>query len=248
MHRDTVILYSIRVGEACQRLHRALMVDLPVDVLEFDEIWGFIGKKQRRVRPGDPEEFGDAYTFIAMDANRKAIVSYLVAKRTREAALEFARDARRRVAGFPQITTDGFQGYPAAIAAAFGDCDYTMIIKRYGNEDGTEDYRYAHSNRCTSSTKILMSGAPDPSKISTSYVERQNLTMRMAVRRQTRLTNGFSKKLQNHRAAISLYVAHYNFCRVHASLDKRTPALFDKPEQDGEPTPEPGTQLSFFVA
>jgi hypothetical protein len=225
-HRDTVMLHGMEIGEACRRLHNVLMQALQVDVLEFDEIWGFIGKKQRRVRPLDPIDFGDQYTFIGLDANRKAIVSYLVAKRTAEAATAFAEDTRRRIMGSPQITTDGFPGYPGAIAAAFGKgADYSMIIKEYGDpaQNRGDDIRYSRS-KCTKSEKVPVSGTPDPSRISTSYVERQNLTMRMGVRRQTRLSNAFSKKLRNHAAAIALYAAHYNFVRVHETL-KTTPAV-----------------------
>lgn len=146
---------------------------------------------------------------IGLAATQKAIVSYFVGKRTAESAKGFAQDTRRRVAGSPQISTDGFQSYPGAIAEAFGQgADYAMIIKEYGDPaQNKEDIRYSRS-KCTRAEKIVISGGPDESKISTSYVERQNLTMRMCMRRATRLTNGFSKCLRNHQAAISLYVAH----------------------------------------
>ncbi len=214
---------ALAVGEACRRLHNALMRDLQVAVLELDEIWAFIQKKQKRVTPQDHPDFGDTYTFLAIAASQKAIISFVVGKRDTLATNDFITDLRSRIVGRPQISTDGFVCYPDAIRAAFGDdVDYAQIIKEYGLFDD-DDHKYSPP-KCISAKRIPLIGNPDPDKISTSYVERGNLTLRMGCRRFTRLTNAFSRKMRNHAAAVALYVCWYNFVRIHETL-RVTPCM-----------------------
>lgn len=219
----TINNLGVQVGEACRRLHNAIIRDIQVAVLELDEIWSFVGKKQRRLTDKDPPEMGDCYTFLALAATQKAIISYTVGKRDSLTTADFITDLRSRVLGKPQITTDGFPLYPDAIESAFGaSVDYAQIIKKYGATED-EDRRYSPP-KCTGVTKNIVKGSPKQELISTSYVERQNLTVRMQMRRFTRLTNAFSKRMRQHAAAVALYVCHYNFCRVHETL-KVTPAM-----------------------
>lgn len=223
IHRDTILRHLVAIGEGCQRLHDVLFVGLHVNLLELDEVWAFLRKKQKRVTPSDPAEWGDQYTFTAVDATRKAIVSYAIGKRDGDTAEAFAMDLRCRIVNQPQISTDGFKPYLDAIEQAFGKrVPYAMSFKAYGKDDG-EEYRYSPP-KCIAAEKRRISGEPDMERVSTSYVERSNLTLRMGCRRFTRLTNAYSKNLRNHAAATGLHVAHYNFCRVHETL-KTTPAV-----------------------
>lgn len=221
--RNTIGRVALEAGDACRRLHNVMMRDVQVAILELDEIWAFIGKKQKRLKPTDAPEMGDCYTFLGLAATQKAIISYVVGKRDRTSTMDFATDLRCRVVGKPQISTDGFTCYPEAIRAAFGDeVDYAQIIKEYSVPDG-EDHKYSPP-KCTGAEMRIVRGNPDLDKISTSFVERQNLTCRMQMRRFTRLTNAFSKRQRNHAAAVGLYVCWYNFVRVHETL-KATPAM-----------------------
>ena len=226
--RQAVTSLLVRVGAGCARLHDGMMRELHCDVLELDEVWSFVGKKEGHLRPDDRAELGDAYTFIALDATAKIIPSYLVGKRTTEATQAFIRDLRARVLGKPQITTDGFKPYLEAMEAAFGSkVHYAQILKTYrADESGgasRDDVRYSRG-RVVRSVKRRITGTPDEENISTSYIERQNLTLRMQQRRFTRLTNAFSKCVANLAHAVALYVTHYNLCRVHMSL-RVTPAM-----------------------
>lgn len=217
----TVLAVGLAVGEACQRLHDVLMTGLHVNILELDELWAFIHTKQRRVQADDPAEWGDSYTFIGIDATNKAIVSYAVGRRDAATAHDFAQDLRKRISNKPQISSDGFIAYTDAIRMAFGHrCDFGQVVKSYGLRDGDPKDR----ERCTKIDKIPVIGNPNPEKISTSYVERQNLTIRMSLKRFARSSNAFSKKLCNHKAAVALHVAFYNLCRVHSTL-RCTPAM-----------------------
>lgn len=225
VHRDTIMRLGVRIGFACQRLHDSLMRNLQVSTIELDEQWAFIGKKQKRVTDDDPLEMGDCYLFLALAANQKAILSYAVGKRTAATTEELINDLRARVLNRPQITADGFAPYVAAIDLAFAnEVDFAQLIKVYQTTPGNEAaVRYSPGVvRAIEKTPVF--GNPDPEKISTSYIERFNLTTRMAVRRFTRLTNGFSKTLTNHKAAVALHVAHYNFCHVHETI-RVTPAM-----------------------
>ncbi len=225
IHRDTIMRLGVRVGEGCAELHDRLMRGLRVNLIEVDEIWSFIGKKQKRLTPEDDADKGDAYVFIALDATRKAILAYRVGKRDGATSNAFMADLRERVLGAPQISTDGFRPYGEAVELAFGtDCHHGAIVKLYHGEPGPDAARRYSPGMVVGVSKATISGSPRRELISTSYVERSNLSLRMACRRFTRLTNGFSKTLRNHEAAVALYVAHYNLCRVHEAL-RITPAM-----------------------
>ena len=223
-HRDSVMRLGARVGMGCAKLHGALMRNINVSRLEFDEIWQFVGKKRKAVKATDPDTVGDQYTFVALGGTSKAIISYYTGKRTAEAATAFAKDVRARVLGAPEISTDGLNAYPNAIAEAFkSECSHGVVVKVFAAMGGEADaaHRYSPGNVESVEYHDVIG---QPRNISTSYVERQNLTVRMQQRRFTRLTNAFSKKFEHHVAAFALYAAHYNFCRVHETL-KITPAM-----------------------
>ena len=225
IHRDTIMRFGVLAGEACEVFHRESVRDLHSSHIEIDEAWSYVFKKQARLRPTDPEEFGDAYIFVAMDANSKLIISWRVDKRSAEAADAFVADLRDRVLGRPQITSDGFVPYREAIEKAFGaGCDFAMLVKTFQGDTGNQAQHRYSPGRIRKIEKIRIAGRPDMTRASTSYIERQNLTLRMHIRRLTRLTNAFSKRLRNLKAAIALHVAHYNFCRVHETL-RVTPAM-----------------------
>ena len=224
LDRNTIMRALILAGERCKKLMDEKMRDLPCRRVECDEIWSFVGKKARHVRKGDPAEFGDQWIFVALDADTKLIPSFLVGKRSSENTQAFIHDLYNRLAQRIQLTTDAFIFYQKAVEASFGaDVDFAQLTKLYGDygQHGTE--RYSPSPIVEVISKVRQ-GDPDPKHISTSYVERQNLTMRMQIRRLTRLTNAFSKKLSHLKAAIALHFAYYNFCRVHSSL-RVTPAM-----------------------
>jgi IS1 family transposase len=223
VHRDTIMRLAVRVGEGCAKMHHAMMRDLQVPRIELDEIWAYVGKKQRKVTPEDDDMVGDQYTFIALAGSAKAIITYRTGKRTRANTDLFALDLRRRVIGAPEISSDGFPSYPWAIALAFGDeCKFGVIEKHYAVNGTPEASRRYSPGVVVGVSKNAVVG--HPTHISTSFVERQNLTLRMQQRRFTRLTNGFSKNYLNHCAAVALYVAHYNLCRVHEAL-RVTPGM-----------------------
>lgn len=227
--RQAITGFLLTVGEGCRCVLDERMRDLHCDVLELDEAWSFVGKKEGHLAPHDPEEWGDQYTWIALDARTKLVPVHLVAKRTAAAAHTFAAELRARVLGAPQITTDGLKAYVEAIEAAFRSrVHYAQVLKTYRDERETDDSprddtKYS-GRRVVRSVKRVVIGEPDEAKINTSFVERGNLTLRMQQRRFTRLTNAFSKKLDNLRAAVALHFGHYNFCRVHMTL-RATPAM-----------------------
>jgi IS1 family transposase len=224
VHRDTIMRLGVRVGEGCHALHDRMMRSLQVPLLQFDEVWGYVGKKQRRTDPGETD-MGDQYTFIALDATNKTIISYRTGKRDEDNTRAFVNDVWERIINRPQITSDGYGPYVGAIAECFADgADYAMIVKRLAAEHSVQAARRYSPPQVVRVERMNVAGAPDDRHVSTSYVERQNLILRMQQRRFTRLTNGFSKKLRNHKAAVSLYVAHYNLCRVHEAL-RITPAM-----------------------
>jgi len=225
-HRDTVMRLSARVGDGCTRLHDRLMRDLQVNAIELDEQWDFIGKKQKRVKTGDPDEVGDVWLFVALAATQKAVLSYVVGKRDTDNTEALALDLRARILNRPQITSDGYTPYPNAVMLAFGhEVDYAVLTKQYVGDSNLPDAAHRYSpGHVAGVERTVIRGLPDPEKISTSYVERFNLSSRMQMRRFTRLTNGFSKRLANHRAAVSLWVCFYNLCRVHETL-RCTPAM-----------------------
>jgi IS1 family transposase len=223
---NTVLKLLIDLGEACAQLHDERVKDVRAKRIQADEVWQYVYAKAKNV----PEEkqgtfgFGDVWTWTAIDADTKLIISYLVAPRQPQSAFALMGDCASRVIGHPQLTTDGLYWYPHAVERAFGiDVDYAVLAKRYGPTGDAPSGRYSPA-RLTSVNKEVIRGNPDEKHISTSIVERQNLTMRMSMRRFTRLTNGFSKKLENHIAAVAIHFAHYNFCRVHQTL-RVTPAM-----------------------
>jgi len=223
-HRDTITRLMVRVGEGCAKLMDDELRDLVCERVQVDEIWGFIGKKQRHIRyDDDANRLGDIWTWVAIDSDTKLIPSYRVGKRDRDSALDFMDDLARRVTNRVQISSDALALYLEAVQWGFGqNVDWGTVVKSYEAEPiGPGRYSPPH---VTSITKKVVIGNIEPEDLSTSYIERQNLTMRMCMRRLTRLTNGFSKKLENHRAATALHFAHYNFCRKHLTI-KTTPAV-----------------------
>ena len=229
--KNTVAKLLVDLGEACREYQDRTLRDLTSQRVQCDEIWSFVGCKEKNI----PEErraedgIGDVWTWTAMDADTKLMVSWLVGDRGPETAREFIADLSARLAHRVQLTTDGHGVYLRAVEEAFGsDIDYAMLVKLYG-QDGEGEKRYSPAV-CIGAKKTRIQGRPDPLHVSTSYIERQNLTMRMGMRRFTRLTNAFSKKVENHAAAVALHFMHYNFARPHQSLKEqpgvgRTPAM-----------------------
>jgi IS1 family transposase len=225
IHRDTIMRLMIRVADGCDRLMDEMMRGLTCPRLQLDEIWAYVGMKQKTARHLNKiDEFGDLYTFVALDADSKLVPCWHVGKRTWNDTVLFIDDLRNRLVNRPQVTTDAFRPYYSAIASAFDrNVDYAQLIKVFASElnEGRGRYSPPVMIKCEREEVI---GRPDPEHISTSYVERQNLTMRMQMRRFTRLTNGFSKKRANHAAAVALHFAHYNLVRVHKTV-RMTPAM-----------------------
>ncbi len=224
IHRDTIMRLMVRVGQNCENILDTYMRKLKCKTLQVDEIWCFVGKKQRHLtRADNKEELGDHWVFVALDADSKLIPSYIVGKRTADNAHAFIKDLAGRLDNRVQLSSDALNAYIDAVEQAFGmDVDYGQVVKAYEAEPFGPG-RYSPPE-VIAAEKIIISGMPDNSKISTSYVERQNLTIRMQMRRFTRLTNAFSKKLDNLKSAVALHFAHYNFVRVHQSL-RATPAM-----------------------
>jgi IS1 family transposase len=224
VHRDTIMRLVIRVGRNCERLLDERMRNLSCRFVQADEIWTYVGKKEKRVGYGDnPKEVGDQYVFVAMDSETKLIPCFRVGKRDSVTTWYFIQDLHDRLVNRVQLTTDGFRPYKDAVDDSFGiDVDYAMLVKMYSNS-GQADTRYSPGEIVDVRT-IPITGHPHPRFISTSHIERQNLTIRMQLRRFTRLTNAFSKKLENLKAALALHFAWYNFCRIHSTL-RVTPAM-----------------------
>jgi IS1 family transposase len=222
--QNTITKLLLEMGEACRKHHDEHVMGVAAKRVQCDEIWSFVGAKMANVSEEQVAQgWGDAWTWTAIDADSKLVISYLVGQRGAWWAKRFMEDVASRVTSRIQLTTDGHRAYAEAVEGAFGmDVDYAMLIKLYGS-DTALDRRYS-TGQCIGTQTAVLAGAPDPNHISTSYVERLNLTTRMQVRRFTRLTNAFSKKLENHEAAIALHFMHYNFCRVHKTL-RVTPAM-----------------------
>jgi len=225
VQKGTILKLLKRVGDGCRRLHDRLVRNLRCRQIQADEIWGYVHTKQGHLKDDSPRDFGDSYTFVGIDRETKLIASYLVGKRDGWNADSFMLDLSARLAPGvrPQLSSDGFDAYPRAVEGAFGcDVDYGIVVKDYGVEDAGRG-RYSPP-KVLSVEKFIITGRPDEDEINTSHVERQNLTMRMCMRRLTRLTNAFSKKLDNLKAAVALHFAWYNFVRVHATV-RVTPAM-----------------------
>jgi IS1 family transposase len=223
-HRDTIMRLMVEVGQGCAALANEQMRDLSCERIQVDEIWSFVRMKQARIPRGtDRTALGDQWTFVALDADTKLVPAYRVGKRTRDNAVAFIADLSDRLSNRVQISSDSLRSYVDAVEGAFGaDVDYGQIVKFYDAEP-IGPGRYAPP-RVTDVERTVIAGAPDQRHISTSFVERQNLTMRMSMRRFTRLTNAFSTKLENLQAAVALHFAHYNLVRTHKTL-RVTPAM-----------------------
>jgi IS1 family transposase len=226
---NTVVKLLKDVGKACAKYQDKHLRNLPCSHIQCDEIWSFCYSKQKNI-PEDKQGkfgYGDVWTWTAIDADTKLVPSWRVGLRDAGNAYAFMADLKSRLANRVQITSDGHKLYLWAVEDAFGaEVDYAMLVKLYGAEP--EDKRHYSPAKCISVEPHIIQGNPDPTKISTSYAERQNLTMRMNMRRFTRLTNAFSKKLENHTLAVALYFMHYNFVRPHKTLANpypRTPAM-----------------------
>jgi IS1 family transposase len=221
--RTTVLSLLVDLGDLCRVYQDHVLRKLGTRRVQCDEIWSFVGAKQKHVNAGAKGD-GDIYTWTAMDADSKLMISWLVGRRSAEAAREFMADLHDRLANRVQLTTDGYPFYSGATESAFGwwGADYGMLVKIYASE---QTGRYSPPV-CVGAVKSPMMGDPDPDHISTSYVERSNLTMRMAMRRFTRLTNAFSRKVENHAYAVDIQFMYYNFCRPHMTLTKRHPLRY----------------------
>jgi IS1 family transposase len=201
--------------------------NLPCKRIQCDELWSFCYAKERNVPEEKRDEFGygDVWTWVGIDADTKLVVSFYVGERDSFSATDFIRDLSGRLANRVQLTTDGNRPYLAAIDGTFGsEIDYAMLVKLYGNPKGNKEERRYSPGECCGTIKGAVCGNPDQKHISTSFIERQNLTVRMGMRRFTRLTNGFSKKIENHIHALGLHYMHYNFGRIHKTL-RVTPAM-----------------------
>lgn len=225
--KNTILKLLADAGEACALYQDRVMRNLTIKKVQVDEIWSFVGMKQKNVPDDDENGNGDCYTFTAIDPETKLMPCWLVGVRNQSCTDEFMIDLAGRLANRIQLTTDGFPAYPNAVEAAFrGHVDYGVLNKAYSNDGSTakEAKRRYSPSEFLKATKNIANGKPDLKHISTSHAERANLSMRMGMRRFTRLTNAFSKKLENHMHAVSFYFMVYNFVKIHQSI-KTTPAM-----------------------
>jgi IS1 family transposase len=233
IHRDTIMRLGVRVGQGCASVLDAKMRDLPCHHLQFDEIWGFIGKKQRNLLVDDDEtRYGDVWTFCAIDAETKLVPTFRCGKRDAATANAFVEDVASRMRTRVQVTTDALRLYVEAIERGFGsDVDYGRVIKTYAHDDSIHPERRYSAPEIVTTEKELVNGNPDMELASTSHVERLNGTTRLHMRRLTRLTYAFSKKLENFKAAAALHFAYYNLVKRHGTL-RCTPAMAAGVERD----------------
>jgi IS1 family transposase len=225
VHRDTIMRLGVRVGKGCATVLDQKMRNLSCEHLQFDEIWGFIGKKERHMRPDDSPELGDAWTFCAIDSDTKLVPSFKVGKRDLVTANAFVSDVASRMKNRVQISSDALRAYVDAVETAFGaNVDFAQIIKTYITDDSHVPERRFSAPEIVITEKKRVTGFPDMALASTSYVERLNGTTRLHMRRLTRLTYAFSKKLENFEAAVALHFAYYNFVKRHGTL-RCTPAM-----------------------
>ncbi len=223
IHRDTIMRLGVRVGNSCIDTMDKTMWNLRCQRVQLDEIWGFIGKKQKHLKIRDPRSFGDVYTFVALDADTKLVPCFRVGKRNLGTARAFINDLSSRLENRIQLSTDSLSAYIDAVEEGFGaEIDYGQIVKTYTSSEA-EARKYSPPT-IVKVDKEIVTGNPDPRHISTSFIEAQNLTIRMHCRRLTRLTNAFSKKLDNFKTAMGLHFAYYNFVKVHRTL-RATPAM-----------------------
>jgi IS1 family transposase len=232
VHRDTIMRLGVRVGQGCQTLLDHKMRNLPCQHLQFDELWGFIGKKERHMRPADSPELGDVWTFCAIDSDTKIVPSFKVGKRDHVTANAFVADVASRMANRVQISSDALRAYVDAIELSFGsDVDFAQIIKTYWNDDSIIAERKFSAPEVVTTEKKSVIGRPDMRFASTSHIERLNGTTRLHMRRLTRLTYAFSKKRENFEAAVGLHFAYYNLVKRHITL-RCTPAMAAGIERD----------------
>jgi IS1 family transposase len=232
VHRDTIMRLGVKVGKGCQMLMDSKMQDLGCNYLQLDEVWGFIGKKERHCSIDDNPEYGDVWTFCAIDSETKLVPSFKCGKRNAETANVFVRDIANRVRNRVQISTDALGAYGEAIERGFGaDVDYGQIVKVYVHDGAHHPERQYSAPSFTSAYRRPITGVPEMDRISTSHVERLNATTRLHVKRLSRLTLAFSKKFENFQAAVALHFAYYNFVRRHNTL-RCTPAMAAGIEQD----------------
>lgn len=232
VHRDTIMRLGVRVGKGCQSLLDAKMRDLSCQHIQFDELWGFIGKKERHIRPDDSTELGDVWTFCAIDSDTKLVPSFKCGKRDLLTANAFVSDVAGRLRNRVQISSDALKAYVDAIENNFGaNVDFAQIIKTYVTDDSHVPERRFSAPEIVITEKKIVSGMPDLRKASTSHIERLNGTTRLHMRRLTRLTYAFSKKLENFEAAVALHFAYYNFVKRHITL-RATPAMAAGIERD----------------
>ncbi len=232
VHRDTIMRLGVRAGKGCARLLDAKMRDLSCQHLQFDEIWGFIGKKERHCNPDDSLELGDVWTFCAIDSDTKLVPSFKVGKRDSATANAFVADVAGRIKNRVQISSDALRAYVEAVEGAFGaNVDFAQIVKTYVNDGAQNAERKYSAAEFVIEEKKAISGFPDMRLASTSHVERLNGTTRLHMRRLTRLTYAFSKKLENFEAAVALHFAYYNFVKRHITL-RATPAMVAGIERD----------------
>lgn len=222
IHRDTIMRLGVKVGQGCAAIHGKLMVGLRPSRIELDEVWSFVKKKNKNITDADGTDVGDQFIYMAIDSTGKAILTWLIGKRSTENTETFLKDLRTRVIGAPEFSTDGYQPYEPHIDVIFDPSSHGIVNKKIIVELVTLENGDKVRERRGEIIRTPQKGVPK--RISTSFIERQNLSLRMGQRRLTRRTNGFSKKYEHHCAAVALYVAHYNFCRVHETL-QITPAL-----------------------
>ncbi len=228
LHKNTILSLMVTAAANAQRVLDSKVRGVKANYVQCDEIWCYVGKKARRVRQDDPAELGDQWVFIALDAETKLVPCFEIGKRTKETTLRFLSSLKGRLRAERrfQLTTDGFHFYERGVEDVFaGQTDFAQLVKLFGDygQHDSPEARYSPP-KITEVISKVRDGRPDPEHISTSHVERGNLSLRMHLRRFTRLTNAFSKKLDNLKAAVSLYFAWYNFCRVHQTL-RVTPAM-----------------------
>jgi IS1 family transposase len=232
IHRDTIMRLGVRIGKGCEMLLDSKMQDLACNYLQFDEVWGFIGKKERHLSVDDDPEMGDVWTYCAIDPQTKLVPAFKCGKRTLATTTEFVQDVASRMRNRVQISTDALRGYVEAIEQSFGaDVDYGQIVKVYVHDDAQHPERKYSAPHFASAVRRPIVGDPEIEMVSTSHIERLNATTRLHVKRLSRLTLAFSKKLENFKAAVALHFAYYNLVRRHATL-RCTPAMAAGVERD----------------